>query len=425
MFGVRSTVEQYNEAERIAVLGGADVSPQDAFQQHAPSMADAMQRTELADQLRAGVARLQAMDGNMFAADDLAAVVGNAAVGARFRDRHVGAEQDDEQRLFMPPEDVDLASSMGAGPQRHGQQEVGAAFAIEAFGGGRQTDQVWQQRNAMLGDDQRAVLGVVQEHISQNQRATSTCTPLRLFITGGAGTGKSFLIAQLSCTAHRAVHAQLTELYMRTHPSVSKPVVLLAPTGVAAFNIGGTTIHNLLRLPVEHGRERAGSRARVQYKKLPQDKLLELAAHLYGVKCIIIDEISMVSYQTLDHAHNRLCEVFKMAPGASAVCPPFGGYSIITVGDFYQLPPVRAPYVFERILGAAAPIHHLWRGSPGAPGFVGFNLLQNQRQRGDTSWATALNALRDGRDSAAVESAAQLVKTRAFRPLGRAEPAQF
>lgn len=171
----------------------------------------------------------------------------------------------------------------------------------------------------------------------------------------------------------------------------------------------------------------------------------------------------MVSYHALEHAHLRLCEVYKLQQSGAASCPPFADMNLIAVGecnavqgpartptgkgqgrqgrqrtnarppspfaagDFYQLPPVKARFVFERIYGASAPLHHLWRGSDHYPGraFVGYNLMQNQRQRGDTAWATALNALRDDRDPAAVQSAIQLLRTRVLRPGGPVPPAEF
>ena len=64
---------------------------------------------------------------------------------------------------------------------------------------------------------------------------------VRMFITGGAGTGKSLVISVIK------------EHLERSHIGAGKACVLMAPTGVAAFNIGGLTIHRALNLPVEHG----------------------------------------------------------------------------------------------------------------------------------------------------------------------------
>jgi hypothetical protein len=104
-------------------------------------------------------------------------------------------------------------------------------------------------------------------------------------------TGKSYLISILC------------ELLYRGHRGISaKPVILTAPTGVAAFNIGGITIHKALALPVEHCRE-TGS-ARVTYKKLNGQQLQALRAEWAGVRFLIIDEISMVSSGAQLHGQN-------------------------------------------------------------------------------------------------------------------------
>ena len=110
--------------------------------------------------------------------------------------------------------------------------------------------------------------------------------------------------------------------------------MLLAPNGAAAANIDGTTIHSALHIPVGNFK-----------KHLPalNDKIrLPLKNKFSKVKPIIIDEISMVSNNLLSfQIHLRLLEIF--------VCPnntPFAGLSISIVGDFLQLPPVRAKPVY-------------------------------------------------------------------------------
>ena len=86
---------------------------------------------------------------------------------------------------------------------------------------------------------------------------------MRLFVTGGAGTGKSFLIA--------ALH----ELGVRAHLGIVMSQVavrLAAPTGVAASNIGGSTLHHMLSLPVEDVRRGRGA-ASIHYRALQGEKL--------------------------------------------------------------------------------------------------------------------------------------------------------
>ena len=82
--------------------------------------------------------------------------------------------------------------------------------------------------------------------------------------------------------------------------------------GSAAFNIGGLTIHRALNLPVEHSRN---------------TRLLKAWS---SVNTVVIDEISMVSYQTLYFVHRRLTEI----KGTNDTETLFGGLNIIVVGDF-------------------------------------------------------------------------------------------
>ena len=70
--------------------------------------------------------------------------------------------------------------------------------------------------------------------------------PLRLFVSGVGGTGKSFLIEAIQLLVHRIWESE--EL----------TVVVAAPTGLAAFNVGGLTIHMLFQLPIEHEGQMAG-----------------------------------------------------------------------------------------------------------------------------------------------------------------------
>ena len=116
-------------------------------------------------------------------------------------------------------------------------------------------------------------------------------------------------------------------------------LLLCGAVGVAAFNIGGATLHSALKLPVENGH--GGDRATSKYKQLRGEALQDLQHAWRDVRYLIIDEISMVSKTQLQNASKRLQEV----TGKRGV--PFGGLSVITVGDFYQLPPVKAHFVFH------------------------------------------------------------------------------
>ena len=103
-------------------------------------------------------------------------------------------------------------------------------------------------------------------------------------------------------------------------------IQLTAPTGTAAYNIGGVTLHNFFQLPLGQSNN---------HTNLSSDKLASLRNRLSKLKILIIDEISMVGADMLAQLHERL-QVITCLPGDI----PFGCISILAVGDLQQLPPV-------------------------------------------------------------------------------------
>lgn len=129
-------------------------------------------------------------------------------------------------------------------------------------------------------------------------------TSLNLFITGKAGTGKSTLIE-----------------YFRN--TTKKKTVVLAPTGLAAINVKGQTIHSFFHLPPRF--------------LDPKSPMRRSNSRIYmDLDVIIIDEISMVRADLFD-ALDRFLRV-----NGKDRHLPFGGAQIIVVGDLYQLPPIVA-----------------------------------------------------------------------------------
>lgn len=126
-------------------------------------------------------------------------------------------------------------------------------------------------------------------------------------LMGKAGTGKTTLIKHIVKT-------------------ITKKIVVLAPSGIAAINIGGTTIHSFFRFPTR--------------PLLPNDKEIGLFQKgtdksniIEQMDTLIIDEISMVRSDIVDAIDNSLRKNTKNNM-------PFGGKQIIMVGDIFQLEPV-------------------------------------------------------------------------------------
>ena len=140
----------------------------------------------------------------------------------------------------------------------------------------------------------------------------ATHTNRNLFITGKAGTGKTTFLRQL-------------------HNECKKQLAVVAPTGVAAVNAGGTTIHSFFQLPftpftpTPAGRNALISRMKMNSARRNVIRELEV---------LVIDEISMVRADVLDAIDTVLRHVrYRHSE-------PFGGVQMIFIGDLYQLSPV-------------------------------------------------------------------------------------
>ena len=137
-----------------------------------------------------------------------------------------------------------------------------------------------------------------------------------VFLTGKAGTGKSTFLKYI-CANTKKKH------------------VVLAPTGIAAINAGGSTLHSFFKLPFypllpddpNFSLQRGRIHEFFKYTK-PHRKLLE------ELELVIIDEISMVRADIID-AVDRILRVYSRN-----LREPFGGKQILLVGDVFQLEPV-------------------------------------------------------------------------------------
>lgn len=154
----------------------------------------------------------------------------------------------------------------------------------------------------------------LQNEELQNALQIIQYTHRSLFLTGKAGTGKSTFLRYIAA-------------------NTKKKHVVLAPTGIAAINVGGSTLHSFFKLPF--------------YPLLPNDSKYsvrnlrntmkynsEKIKLLREVELIIIDEISMVRADIIDFI-DKILRVYNRN-----MREPFGGKQLLLVGDIYQLEPV-------------------------------------------------------------------------------------
>ena len=146
------------------------------------------------------------------------------------------------------------------------------------------------------------------------------------FLSGGAGVGKSHLTKALYQATLKYYNTRAGENFAEVN------ALMLAPTGKAAYNIKGNTIHSALAIPA--------CQSLKNYKSLDSSQLSTLRCQIGGVKLIFLDEISMVSNTMFTmQIDNRLKDV-----KGSAL--PFG-VSIIAISDLFQLQPVMDGYIFK------------------------------------------------------------------------------
>ncbi|KAE8227482.1 hypothetical protein CF319_g67 [Tilletia indica] len=180
-----------------------------------------------------------------------------------------------------------------------------------------------------------------------------------VFYTGSAGTGKSVLLREI-----------IKELRLR-HSRTPDVVAITASTGIAACNVGGTTLHSFAGIGIGQG-------------TVPQlmaflRKNRKSVTRWLKTKVLIIDEVSMLDADLFD----KLDEIARMLRKSTK---PFGGIQLVVTGDFFQLPPVtynnQPKFAFEA---------KCWKS---AIDFQ-YNLTQVFRQK-DQTFIDMLNEMRFG-----------------------------
>lgn len=148
----------------------------------------------------------------------------------------------------------------------------------------------------------------------QNALQIIQYTRRSLFLTGKAGTGKSTFLRYIASTT-------------------KKKHVILAPTGIAAINAGGATLHSFFKLPF-HPLLPNDTRYSPRHIKETLKYNSEKRKLLREVELIIIDEISMVRADIIDFI-DKVLRIYNRN-----MREPFGGKQLLLVGDIYQLEPV-------------------------------------------------------------------------------------
>jgi nucleoside-triphosphatase THEP1 len=191
------------------------------------------------------------------------------------------------------------------------------------------------------------------------------------FVSGGSGFGKTHLIRAVQHTINRFLdkHHQRVDEIDKNDPM---HLILTAFTGKAAFHIRGATLHGAFGLALEN---KVGDLSEARLKKFRK-----AFAHL---RLIIIDEISLVDSNLFSKVDKRLRQIFKKKK------TPFGGISILVVGDFNQKRPVNGSWIFKHNPGNpyANLTNKLWDL------FKLLELVEIMRQAGDKRFAEALHRL--------------------------------
>lgn len=178
-----------------------------------------------------------------------------------------------------------------------------------------------------------------------------------LFLTGRAGTGKTTLLRKFLSEA-------------------GDKAVIVAPTGVAAMNAGGQTIHSFFKLPPRLVEAQ-------DVRRLPNARVVR------AIDTLVIDEISMVRADMLDAIDRSL----KLNRGSKR---PFGGVRMILSGDLHQLPPVvsnqESPILQERFGG-----NYFFNAPAFREGEFALLALKHVFRQEDPRFLALLGALRSGR----------------------------
>ena len=198
-------------------------------------------------------------------------------------------------------------------------------------------------------------LDLAFEHVQHTGR--------HLFLTGKAGTGKTTFLRSLK-------------------ERLPKQMVVVAPTGVAAINAGGVTLHSFFQLPFG---PLAGRENEQQHFRFSRDKI----AMIRGMDLLVIDEISMVRADLLDAVDGVLRRYRDRRK-------PFGGVQLLLIGDLQQLSPVVKDNEWELLRDLYDTPYFFGSRALRETDYACIELTQVYRQQ-DGRFLDLLNAVRENR----------------------------
>ena len=301
----------------------------------------------------------------------------------RSEDRLQGPTDDPDFSAIAPPED--------AQPTDLGLQHAEYDHELSSV-----STQEWLNMILSLNEEQKPVHQFVLEwctNMSLTYKTTQRPDPFHLFLTGGAGVGKSHVIKTIVQTVRRRLNVGQSE--------DDVTVMVCAYMGSAAFNVDGYTLHSSFHLPLNESKND-------DYIRLSNEQLSTMRSKLGNLCLLIIDEISMVGSDQLLAIHRRLAEIMNSDE-------PFGGVSVLAVGDLYQLPPVGHFPIYTPPSDPLAALYgSLWKKH-----FKIIELTQIMRQKNDVQFANALNRLRTEEQT---EEDIELINSRNVDNLGVPAP---
>ncbi len=233
-------------------------------------------------------------------------------------------------------------------------------------------------------------MGIGEDHGLADMRASDSklemaarlvnSTESHLFLTGKAGTGKTTFLRRLAAATH-------------------KSHIIVAPTGIAALNAEGVTIHSQFLFPfgsfLPEQEPASGISEKAQfYTKHTLTRVHTLNSHrkmvLRATELIIIDEVSMLRADILDAID------FRMRSAKGNYSRSFGGAQLLMIGDLYQLPPIVKDEEWEQLQRYYKSMHFFEALAFREGKMVTIELDRIFRQH-DDRFIRILNHLRDNR----------------------------